>query len=374
MQFFSIICWGLVLFFECSHSVWAKNSAVLFHTSAPFGLVMSADSGEIVLDKNSDALIVPSSMTKLLTLYILFNSVRKGHFHWDSSIFVSLNAAKKEGSRMMLIPNQNVLLKDLLLGIIVCSGNDASTAFAEAFSGDESHFAEHMNQVARALGAKKTCFMNASGLPHPNHKTTCKDLACIAHKIFQDFPEYYSYFKLKEFTFNKIRQWTKNLLVRKGMADGMKTGKTEAGGYGIVASAQRDGQRFIVVLNGMKTEQERFHQASALLNWAFHRFRTVKLFKMNSVVKEIPVLGLNKKIGLYTPKPIAVCVPKHQLKDVKIKIIHYNGVRAPVRKGTLLGELQIFIPEKPQQIFGLYSDQDVILEHWWKKILYKIGI
>lgn len=345
----------------------------LVHTSAPFALVVSADSGEVLFDKNSSAFIVPSSMTKLLTLYILFDAVRKGHFQWDSSLFVSKNATQKEGSRMMLIPHQNVLLKDLVLGIIVCSGNDASTTFAEAFSGSEPQFAQHMNQVAKGLGAKNTHFTNSSGLPDLEHKTTCQDLACIALRIFQDFPEYYPYFKSKDFTFNKVRQWTKNLLVRKGIADGMKTGKTQAGGYGIVASAQRNAQRFIVVLNGMKTEQERFHQAGSLLNWAFDRFVTINLFKMNSVVKEIPVFGLNQKVGLYTPKPISICIPKYQLKDVKVKIIYYNGVYAPVRKGELLGEVQVLIPEKPKKVFHLYGNRDVILKSWWRKVLYKLG-
>ncbi|WP_243397282.1 D-alanyl-D-alanine carboxypeptidase family protein [Holospora curviuscula] len=350
------------------------TSPPLIYTSAPFALVMDAHSGAILLDKNANVPIPPSSMTKLLTLYILFDAVRKGHFQWSSSIFVSQDAAKKEGSRMMLIPHQSVLLKDLVLGIIVCSGNDASSAFAEAFSGSEAQFALHMNRVAQALGAKSTYCVNASGLPHPQHKSTCQDLAWIARRIFQEFPQYYPYFKLKEFTFNKIRQWTKNLLVRKGLADGIKTGKTESGGYGIVASAQRKEQRFIVVLNGMKTEQERFQQTNALLNWAFSRFITVKLFDANTVVKEIPVFALNKKVGLFTPCSIRVCIPKYQLKDVKVKIIHYNGVYAPVYKDKPLGEIQIFIPDAPKQVFKLYSTQEIILKSWWRRALYWVGI
>ena len=374
LLFCSIALSFVFCFFQSGYAVVQSPVIPLIHTSAPFALVMDAYSGTIVFNKNANVPIAPSSMTKLLTLYIFFDALRKGHFQWDSSIFVSENAAKKEGSRMMLIPHQNVLLKDLILGIIVCSGNDASTAFAEAFSGSEANFALHMNKVAKTLGAQNTHFMNASGLPHPQHTSTCQDLAYITRRIFQEFPQYYAYFKLKEFTFNKIRQWTKNLLVRKGLADGVKTGKTESGGYGIVASAEKEGQRFIVVLNGMKTEQERFHQTKELLNWAFSRFITVRLFEANTVIKEIPVFALNRKVGLYSPSPIGVCIPKYKLKDVKVKIVHYNGVFAPVYKGQPLGEIQILIPDTPTKLFKLYANQNVILSNWWRRALYWLGI
>lgn len=344
----------------------------LVSTSAPFALVMEYHTGEVLFNHHGQTPMVPSSMTKLVTSFVLFDAVRKGQFSWDSPIFVSQNAAKKEGSRMMLIPNQQVSLKDINLGIIVCSGNDACTAFAEAYSGTEESFAQHMNTVAQKLGATNSNFMNASGLPHPQHKSTCLDLALITRQIIKQFPEYYLYFRLKEFTFNKIRQWSHNLMVRRGFADGVKTGKTDAGGYGMVASAERNGQRFIVVLNGTKSESERFQQSKTLLDWAFSQFVSVTIVKNGTVFKEIPVLGTEHVVGAYSPVFIGACIPRQQLKDAKVKIVHYNTVRAPVRKGQVLGEINIVFSDKSKKTFGLYADRDIVISPWWRRALYTL--
>jgi D-alanyl-D-alanine carboxypeptidase (penicillin-binding protein 5/6) len=374
MNHFCTLCTTLVLAGAsiANPTLPLANSGPKVATTAPFALIMDYHTGGVLFAKNATLPMPPSSMTKLVTILILFDAVRKGTFSWDTPLIISPNAAKQEGSRMMLIPQQQVQLEDLLKGVIVCSGNDASTAFAESYSGSEEEFAKHMNHVARDIGATQSHFMNASGLPHPQHKTTCMDLAKIARYLIYNFPEYYHYFSIKEYTFNKIRQWTRNLMVRRGLADGMKTGKTEAGGYGIVISAERHHQRFIVVLNGTKSEAERFQQASTLLNWAFTHFASVCVLKEKDVLKRIPVHSTQQRVGLISPVPIAVCIPRSKLKASKVQIVHYNTVHAPVKKGQLLGEVRFIIPGQEKKIFGLYADRDAVLDSWWRKILHRI--
>ena len=341
-------------------------------TTAPFALIEDYHTGEVLFEKNADVSMAPSSMTKMITILILFDAVTKGALSWNTPIIISPNAAKQEGSRMMLIPQQHVKLEDILKGIIVCSGNDASTAFAESYSGSEEEFAHYMNQVARSIGVTQSHFMNASGLPHPQHKSTCRDLAKIARHLIRTFPDYYGkYFSLKEYTFNKIRQWTRNLMVRRGLADGVKTGSTQAGGYGMVTSAQRNGQRFLVVINGTKSETERFQQASTLLNWAFTHFASVCILNETEVFKRIPVHHTNEYVGLITPVPIAVCFPRSQLKASKVQIVYYDRVHAPVKKGQLLGEVRFILPNQEKKMFGLYADRDVVIDGWWRKLLYR---
>lgn len=341
-------------------------------TTAPFALIEDYHTGKVLFEKNASLPMTPSSMTKMVTILILFDAVRKGALNWTTPIMVSAHAARQEGSSMRLVPGTSVTLEELLKGIIVYSGNDASTAFAEAYSGTEDLFATHMTTVAHTIGANHSQFFNASGLPHPSHTSTCFDLAKIARYIIKEFPEYYHYFSLKEYTYNKIQRWTKNLMVRRGLADGVKTGSTQAGGYGMVTSAQRNQQRFIVVINGTKSEAERFQQASTLLNWAFTHFASACILKEKDTLKRIPVHHTQEFVGLVTPVSIAICIPRSKLKESKVQIIHYNTVHTPVKKGQLLGEVRFIVPGQEKKIFGLYADRDVALDAWWRKLLYRI--
>ena len=317
-------------------------------TTAKQALLIDCTTGVVLLEKNADELMFPSSMTKMMTAYIIFENLKSGNIQRDTTLPVSERAWRMGGSKMFVPLNAMVSIEDLLKGIIIQSGNDACIVVAEGLSGSEENFAEVMTEKAREMGALRTTFKNASGWPDPHHLTTARDLAIIAHRVITDYPEFYGIFGVKEYVYNNIRQWNRNPLLYKNIGcDGIKTGHTDSGGYGIVASIVQGGRRLILVANGLRSEQDRANEVLKLMRWAMQTFGNYSLFKPGDVVDKIPVwLGEENYVQATVPQEVIVTLPKLSRKGLKVDIQYDAPVTAPVQKNALLGKMMITLPSQ----------------------------
>ncbi len=323
----------------------ATARAEEFETSAKFAYMLDVNTGAVLLDKGSTERMTPSSMTKLMTLYLLFDAMKKGSVTPETTFPVSERAWRMQGSKMFVQAGDSVAVKELIPGIIVQSGNDACVVVAEGIAGSQEAFADDMNAMAEKLGLKDSHFMNPDGWPDPKHYMTAHDLALLARHIIEDFPEYYPHFKETDFTYNNIHQPNRNrLLYRNIGVDGLKTGHTEDGGYGITASAVEDGRRIILVVNGLATEKERIEEAERLLHHGFRDFTTVKLYKAGDPIEKAEVwMGTEKDVPLVTAEDIGYTASKRigQKDTAEMSVTWQSPVVAPVHKGDKLAELTI---------------------------------
>jgi D-alanyl-D-alanine carboxypeptidase (penicillin-binding protein 5/6) len=266
---------GLVFAFVL-FSVPAFAQAVIPpQTAAKQAILVDAQTGAVLFAKNADERMPTSSMVKVMTIYLTFEGLKQNKLQMDDALPVSSYAWKQEGSRMFVNPGDHVRVEDLIRGVVIQSGNDASVVLAEALGGSEASFAERMNAKAKELGMANSHFMNATGMPDPNHYSTARDLAALAIAVIRDYPEYYHYFSELDFTYNKIKQGNRNpLLYRNIGVDGIKTGHTESGGFGLIASSLREGRRLILVVNGLESMQSRADEPAALLEWGYREFGT----------------------------------------------------------------------------------------------------
>ncbi len=262
-------------------------------TAAKWAVIIDFNTGATLLDKDADAPMPPSSMTKLMTMYIVYGMLKSGRLKLDQELPVSERAWRMQGSKMFVPIGGQVKVEDLIRGVIVQSGNDACIVFAEAIAGSEEQFVDLMNQKAKEIGLTNSNFRNCTGWPDPAQRMTCRDIATVARRLIQDFPEYYHYDNEKTFKYNNIEQENRNPLVQKGLADGLKTGHTEEGGFGLVASAQRGGRRVIVVVNGLTSMHQRREESERLLEWSFREFENVTLFTRGGHGRERQGLARN---------------------------------------------------------------------------------
>lgn len=311
-------------------------------TDAHWAYIEDYTTGAVLLHKRADAQMAPSSMTKLMTLYILFRRLKAGQMTLHQMLPVSRTAWRFGGSKMFVEVGTTVSVEDLIKGIIVDSGNDACIVLAEAIAGSQAQFADLMNQEAKRLGLTHSHFTNPMGWPDPDHFMSVHDIARVTAALIRDFPQYYHFFGDKTFTYSNITQGNRNVLVDNGMADGLKTGHTEAGGYGLVASAERNGRRVIVVLNGMPTSHERIVQGERLLGWAFANFEDVTLAAAGTPVDHAPVwLGTAPTVPLVVARDLLVTLPHDWRARLKVTAEYDAPVPAPVAKGTPLGTLHL---------------------------------
>lgn len=321
-------------------------------TMAKQALMVDYTTGVVLLEKNADELMFPSSMTKIMTAYLIFQKLKEGHIQMDTAFPVSERAWRMGGSKMFVPLNAMVRVEDLLKGIIIQSGNDACIVMAEGMGGSEENFAHEMTQVAHQMGALQTSFKNASGWPDPAHQTTARDLAIIAHRVITDHPEFYSLFGMKEFVYNNIRQWNRNPLLYKNIGcDGIKTGYTESGGYGIVASMVQGGRRLLLVLNGLPSEQARANEVLKLMTWGMQTFNNYSLFKPGETVDMIPVsLGRENFVSATVPEEVAITVPVFSRKQLRVEVQYNTPIAAPIEKNAALGKLVVYVPSQAQPI------------------------
>lgn len=336
---------------------------------AETALVMDISTGEILLDKNSDKRTFPSSMTKIMTVLVAFEKIKNGTLSMDQEFLVSKKAWKMGGSKMFIEVDKKIKVSDLLLGIVVQSGNDASIALAEGISGSEDTFAIEMNNLGEKIGLNGSNFVNSSGWPDDNHYTTAKDLALIAKYTVENHPELYQMYALNEFTYNNIRQDNRNpLLLTFDGADGFKTGYTEAAGYGIVGSAEKGGRRLIIVLNGLDSSRSRAQESLRLMDWGFNNFELVNFFNKNDLVFEANTwLGKEEKVNLITLKEIKVSIPKAQLSSANVDVLIEEPIQTPIKKGETIANLQISYADK-KIIFPLAAGEDVEQKGFFSRI------
>jgi D-alanyl-D-alanine carboxypeptidase (penicillin-binding protein 5/6) len=349
---------ALVLALASGGAVYAANNSVqgakkednAFDGDASTAILMEATSGSILFEKNADELRAPSSMMKLMTVEIVFNAIKEGKIKLTDEFRISENAwrrggAPSGGSTMFAVINSKVPVDDLLHGAIIQSGNDACIALAEGMAGSEKRFAsEFMTNRARELGLSKSTFGNSNGLPDPANKMTVRELAKLARHLILDFPEYYKLFNEREFTWNKIRQQNRNPLLNSLTgADGLKTGYTKEGGYGMVGSAMQNGTRLIVVVNGLEDPDDRAQEAKKMLEWGFRNFETRTLFAESQFVGYAKVFGgASRSVKLASREPIKVMVPKNGGEKLIARIVYSGPVRAPIQEGQKVGIVRVW--------------------------------
>ncbi|WP_206419727.1 D-alanyl-D-alanine carboxypeptidase family protein [Minwuia thermotolerans] len=321
-------------------------SAADFETAATHAIILDHRSGRVLFRKNPDEPIPTASMSKIMTVYMLLEQLKAGTLTEDDTFVVSEKAWKKGGSKMFVEVGKQVRVGDLLRGIIVQSGNDASIVVAEGLAGSEEAFAERMNEKAQELGLDNTTLRNATGWPDPEHRMSVRDLARLASLTISNFPDYYGLYAEKKFTYHDIEQSNRNpVLYSFDGADGLKTGHTEEAGYGLVAAAERDGQRLIFVLAGMESARERATESVRFMQWAFRTFRNFKLFADGEEVETAEVwLGEKVRVPLVTAEPLALTLSPDMREQMRVEVVYDGPIPAPVKAGEPLAELVVTIP------------------------------
>ena len=336
---------------------------------AKTALVIDLSTNEILLEKNSTEKTYPSSMTKMMTALVAFEKIKDGSLSLDQEFLISKKAWKMGGSKMFIEVDKRVSVYDLLLGVVVQSGNDASIAIAEGISGSEEIFAIEMNNLGKKIGLTGSNFTNSSGWPDDNHYTTAEDLAKVAQYTIQNHYELYQMYKISDFTYNGIKQDNRNpLLYTFEGADGFKTGYTDAAGYGLVGSAERGDRRLIVVLNGLESSKSRAQESLRLMDWGFNNFQLVDFYKKNEVIQEVDTwLGKEDKVDLVALEDISVSIPKAQLSSAKVTVLVEEPIATPIKIGDQIAKLQISFADK-QVDFPLYSGEDIDQKNFFSRI------
>ena len=332
---------------------------------AEYAYITDFDSGRVLMNKNGDAPMKPASMAKIMTTYLAFERIANGSLTMDDTFIVSEKAWKKGGSRTFLDPGSTVTLSDLLHGVIVQSGNDAAIALAEGLSGSEDAFADEMNDKARELGMFNTVFRNATGWPDPELTTTAKDLNILSTALIRDFPtdkypELYPIFAIKNFTYNNIKQGNRNPLIYKDeSADGLKTGHTQESGYGVVGSSKRGSQRVVLVLNGMKSKNERAQESQRLMDLMFRNFKKYEFYDQGQVIDEANVwLGNQAKIKLLASADVHKVMSRVERRSLKVTLNWSDPIPAPLTKGQEVGMITLTYDDKVEN-YPLLAAQDV---------------
>lgn len=338
--------------------------------------VVDFDTGQVLYEKNAHDRMPTSSMSKVATMYMVFDALKSGRLALDQSLPVSETAWRMQGSKMFVPLGESVKVEDLVRGVIIQSGNDATIVLAEGIAGSEGEFALRMTEKMRNdLGMTESSFLNASGWPDDNHYSTARDLTLLGVAMVRNFPDYYQYYAEKEFTYNNIKQGNRNPLLYRNMGvDGIKTGHTEAAGYGLMASGVRDGRRVVMTLNGMESMQARADESAKLMEWALMSFRNVTLLEQGSAVAQAPVvMGTATSVPLVPAKDLTVTVPRMGTDNaVSIKAVYNAPLIAPVKAGQEIGKLVVNVARMEPIEVSMLAGADVAEQSFFKKLQSKI--
>ncbi|WP_244465898.1 D-alanyl-D-alanine carboxypeptidase family protein [Devosia soli] len=347
-------------------TVGAFAQTATFETAARFAVLMDYESGTVIFQKDADARLEPASMTKLMTLAVVFNELRAGRIKLTDQFFISENAwrtggAASGGSTMFADLNSQIPVEDLIRSVIIQSGNDAAIALAEGIAGNEATFAGMMNQLARQIGLEGSNFVNSTGLPDPDEYSTARDLANLGRYLIREFPEFYHYFSEPEMEWNGIKQANRNSLIEVGIGvDGLKTGHTEAAGYGAVISTAQGGRRLVAVVHGLGSMRERAEEGRKLLTWGTRAFERFSAYKEGQVVAYADVYGgTSSSVGLVGKGEIALYLPRGSRECLSAKIHYVGPLLPPVKAGEQVAELQVFCNDDLVQSAPLFAAEDV---------------
>ena len=334
-------------------------------------LVEDFHSGQTIAAKNPDQRIEPASITKLMSAYVVFQEIRNGTLSLEDKVQISEKAWRTPGSRMFVEVGTQVSVADLMKGMIIQSGNDATVALAEKVAGTEASFASLMNHHAKRLGMDGSHFVNSTGLPDPQHYTTARDIARVARALIAEFPEYYQWYSERQFTYNGITQYNRNkLLWRDESVDGIKTGHTDSAGYCLVTSAKRDGMRLISVVLGTKSEEARADASQALLNYGFRFFETHKLYDANSKLTRARVWkGATEEVDAGLKDTLYVTIPRGRYKNLDASMQLRKQILAPVDAGEVLGEVLVRLDGQTVAEKDLVALQSVGEGNFWQRIV-----
>jgi serine-type D-Ala-D-Ala carboxypeptidase (penicillin-binding protein 5/6) len=337
-----------------------------FQTAAPYAILIDADSGTVLFERNADKVNPPASMSKLMTTEVVLHAIAEGKLKYEDEMTISENAWRKGGapsggSAMFAALNSRVSVRDLLHGVMIQSGNDACIALAEGIAGSELAFADMMNKRARELGLTQSNFTNSTGLHEPEHKMTARELAKLAQHLIKTYPQDYKIYAEREFLWNKVRQQNRNPLLAMGIgADGLKTGFTKEAGYGLTGSAVNNNLRLIVVVNGFKSMKERADESRKLLEWGFRGFEARPLFAAGETIGEAKLYGGAKsRVPLVSPTAVRLLVPRSTSDKLSAKIVYSGPVMAPVEKGKAIGTLKVSRGENVVLEVPLQAGEDV---------------
>lgn len=340
-------------------------------SSVDYAILMDFDTSEILYQKNMDEISAPSSMTKIMTAYVIFELLESGDISIDDKFKVSVRAWRQDGTRMFLEPEWRVSVDDLLKGLLAVSGNDAAIVLAEGSLGSIDNFVERMNKTAKKLGMKNTHFNNPNGLYEKTHYMSVYDLAILSRALLQNYKKYYDkYFSIKSFTYNEITQKNKNILLNEyNGTDGIKTGYTEQGKYSMSASAEKCDKRLIVVVNGAKNEKERANVVKNLFNYGFSNYKCLNLFKNGDIVGEVEVMfgENNQKAKAYVKNNVVYPVKIGNIENIGVNILYDKYISAPIKKDDVIGKLRIIDKDIIIE-YDLYSKDDIQEISKWNKI------
>jgi len=327
-------------------SLGAARSAVAIETQAKQAILVDFETGAVLFEKNAEESMSPSSMSKLMTIYMVFERLRDGRLSLEDKLLVSSKAWRKGGSKMFVKKGAFVSIEDLIRGVVVQSGNDASIVIAEGLAGDEESFAREMTEKGRELGLENSIFKNATGWPDLGHTMTAKDLVTLAKHTIQNFPEFFHYYSEKNFSHNGIRQDNRNPLLYKNLGvDGLKTGHTKLGGFGLAVSAERGGRRLILILNGLPSIKARSKESERFLEWGFREFNNYRLFSAGNTVTQASVwLGDLGQVPLVVENDLVITMSKKNRRNMKIRTSFEEPIPAPIRAGQKISLLQVSAP------------------------------
>ncbi|UQB41763.1 D-alanyl-D-alanine carboxypeptidase [Thiomicrospira microaerophila] len=339
-------------------------------------IVVDYDSNAIIAQGNPDMLIEPASLTKIMTGYVVFTEIKNERIKLEDMVTISEKAWRMPGSRMFIEVGRQVSVQDLIKGMVIQSGNDASVALAEHIAGTEERFAQLMNQYALELGMTNTNFLNSTGLPDPEHLTTVRDLSILTRALIRDFPEFYNWYSEKRFTYNGITQYNRNrLLWQDPTVDGLKTGHTSSAGYCLVSSANRNDMRVIVVVAGTESASQRISESQKLLNYAFRFYETHKLYEKDQRLIDARVwLGVRDTLGLGIAEEVYVTVPRGQYQNLKIDTLTPKQIEAPIALGDPIGQLVISLHDEILVEKPLIALADIEQASFFKRLMDRIKL
>lgn len=358
-----ILLLAIIVIVSCTNPIQAKEEFAPNLNDAQFYFLIDADSKEILLSKNADTRMAPSSMTKLMTALVVFDQVKKGKISLNNQCLIGKDAWRKSGSSMFLNYGDVVSIDDLIKGLLAVSANDASIALAQSVGGGVENFASLMNLKAFELGMKNSHFTNPHGLHEPNHYSSLRDLANLVIHLYGQYPEFASYFSIPEFTYQNITQRNRNPLIKsnyEGIIVG-KTGHTNEGGYGVVEFVRRNNRSLVAVVNKMKTPKQRANVITEMMDYGFFGYKKLELFKQNQDVLDLNIwLGNQEKVTAISKEDIAINIPRYlELKDITVNVKYSDPIYAPIKKDSKIASLQIEIKGSKKYEFDLFAKEPV---------------